>query len=388
MNEKELNKILNNWDMTDEEREIKKNVLKKWWSKLENQQEKEIIYDICLNINYYSVKRTVESLTYLESNTFHGDTNLKKRSLIFPIRKKARFESSNGIFADYIVGSSIRKDMAENLIFDNPKQYLKHFVETMNKDSEYLRIMRKTEELIDTKASFKKLIKENSFEELFDMDISYEEFMDTDITFKELVKEISSFEEMLEEINQNHEKYWEVKDFPWYTIDKLIFVDDFIGSGSSIEEFINEYLLPPLESLDDKLKIQIIFWILECSKIGENHYNKIISSSSIPSNITFELCYKEKAIDFLNDSKRFTKKTNEEVNEVLKRVNKTNKLKSGKYCVNTGLASFINAPNNNLPIITKESTEWEPLFPRVNMNRPNKKKLYQERMLEIRSRGR
>ena len=46
-------------------------------------------------------------------------------------------------------------------------------------------------------------------------------------------------------------------------------------------------------------------------------------------------------------------------------------LKKNKYGENMGVATHVNAPNNNLELISKQSDSWVPLFKRTTSN--NKK---------------
>lgn len=139
-------------------------------------------------------------------------------------------------------------------------------------------------------------------------------------------------------------------------VDNIIFIDDIIGSGNTIINFLKEN--------NDKIKGKnIIIFCIEIMKEGKKNIEEYLSSVEcfslvIPYNQT-EKAFSNNGI-FSEDAESNKKKLFEF---------EKNKLKAGNYALgyedSEALTTFYrNTPNNTLSSYWIKRTSWKPLFPR------------------------
>jgi len=319
-----IDSIIDNWDLIDSKKEEKRAILNDWISKIDSESDQNILLTICNNINYYSEKKTVDTL----DSIINSDQEENKKTIYFPVRKHNRVESSVPIFCSYLVNSGIRDTSAQNLILEKTRHYLKNLFEELS----YLDYLR----------------------------IKHHETNDP-IQKKE-------YEDHINELMRNKEY-----PYPYYNLANIALIDDFVGSGTSLVQFIQGSLIPSFQYLRTPRKLHITFYVFEASKDGERHVLDYIKENPlIPNNVTISLKKGTTAIDFLANQNIYSNLNDVNLNDVKKLVDNINnayRFKINRFSKNMAVASFVNAPNNNLPFVSNTNTEkgWFPLFRRVTV---------------------
>lgn len=166
-------------------------------------------------------------------------------------------------------------------------------------------------------------------------------------------------------------------DFPINEIDNIIFIDDMIGTGSTMIKFLRE----TFNRFDDKcnLKSKRIFLIVleACSHGVEalEHYSK---ENDINLILIFSQLHKKAFSNnyiFVTEELESTRKI---IHELEMRINDNRKRNVMGYEESEALMSFYhNIPNNTLSVFWKDNDTvgWKPLFPRARHDNPFSKKM-------------
>lgn len=318
-----IEEIVSKWDMNEELKLEKINILKAWMKKTEKQNDKEILLTICSNITYYSEKLSVDTLKKITNFEENSET-----TVYLPVRKYDRVESSVPIFSSFIVDSGIRRRNVDNLIMERAALYLKNLFVAI---SEYDSLVN---ELKKPKTKEKE---------------------------KELLEKL---EKVMKKPNYK---------YCFYKLENIALIDDFIGSGESLISFIEKSLVPLFEYFDSSRPLNITFYVFESSLEGKKKINSFIKQNGlIPDNITISIVEGAEALDFLENETIYDKLadiTLKDVKSTIKDIDNKYNFKTSKFSKNMGVASFVNAPNNNLSVISKSNNKkkWEALFERTKV---------------------
>lgn len=358
-----LYKVTKKWDMSKEEIEEKKKILYSWHKKV-SFNEKKIIYNICDNIHYYSANKSSDTLKKIEMMVFNSNDMEYSKTLFLPLKKKERMESSLPIFSTYIVKSRLRDNNPNNIVVDYSKDYIKRFVEKKNRIHEYFK-------------NYDQLHNENM---VHNSELQIAEGIDR----KKPKHRIKINTREMGKINKELQTITALDEYTVFNIENIVFIDDFIGTGNSIETFIKE-ISTDLINLNDELNLNIYFFVLECSKNAEKRLNNFLKNSNIPNNIKVYIKYGSIAIDFANDTNIYKNTRINNPKKIIEEVNNRFSIHEHKYSENMGVASFVNVPNNNVGLITQGSKKWEPLFPRTAVARVDNKKAVKDHLILMRN---
>lgn len=322
MSQYSIDNIVDLWDLDDDEKMNKKNILKEWKQSVESNEHKTLL-EITKDIIYYSEKRVNHSfkknfpsaIVSKESNNIIdiGCEEIEKEgysiknSLFYPLRNHERYESSISIFTN--------------------------FKNSINNIPPYLFSVDKVDFIIGRKLEF-----HNKLDELKDKSKNNRNYKDTE---KNLVDFLH--------------KYQKEDDFEY-----LIIIDDFIGTGKSIETYLdNLNKTVNLFYLLKKKYIKLIFVVIEVSDIAVERLKKF----SKQNEINFSIIYSKISSDILNkvypDISLRAEKSKQ-----LEELFENFLIRKNDYCINNASVTYANSPNNNIPFIYSETEKWVPLFPR------------------------
>jgi len=365
MNYEDYKSIVNKWEIEPEKKEDKIATLEKWNEKLSD-DEKKIVFKICENIHYYSFSKVAEKIEEVQKKVISVTDNKIKNVLFLPLKTKSRVESSENIFIPYINFSGLREITPQNLIIKKSRDFI--------------------EEFVDAKNYTKKLITEY-IEKTKEYELCSDELakVGDDIAQKKLMEnKIRACLRRTTKINNDLQDFWSNKTYG-NDVQKIIFIDDFLCSASNLYNFL-ESILPILDklNLDDELCID--FWFLEKYRPSMGKINNIIGK--FKNNVSLNIFSSVDSINFVEQSAELGIKK-EVMIKTIDDISKNYKIpkNQSEYNQNLGIATYTNAPNNNLNFIINESKEWEPLFRRTKMIKIDNKKKIKEFLLELRERS-
>jgi hypothetical protein len=348
---KDIKELVNIWDLNPTKREQKLEILRKWENDL-NEAEFETILEICNQFNYYSEKLTAEaykSIFEKNASAVESFDMFMQSSLFMPLRRKDRIESAVDMFSAFRLANEID---ANRTYVDGPISYLSKY-----KNSEgYLREIVKKKEQADSEdedriQNLQKELNVNSYNKKVTSKINKR----ISILEAKINKRDCSVSDLVKKFTENY-----------FSVKNIVIIDDFIGTGSSVVNF--------LKKIDEiiggsKIQVRLFIWVIEASASGMKEIEEKAKELNIKINISF---YK-KSIDVLAADIIFTCETENVVKEMITDINKRYGLRRGQYCKNHAIASFVNAPNNNLTLLSEESSSWTALFLRTKRNKNERK---------------
>lgn len=348
---KNFNELVHLWDLDQEERDKKIEIFQMWEKNL-NKDEFETILEICNHFNYYSYKLTAEAYkSIFDKNACNIDKfeTFIEQSLFFPLRKKDRVESAVDMFSSFRLVNNIDANRTKMVC---PADYLMQYKTSID--------------------YFGKLVKENDQKSIEDKKIiqNLENQLILNKKNKIISKKIKKRINRLQEIKDKREyllkKKVEVFLENYLSVKNMIIIDDFIGTGDSVVSFLKK-----IGSIlvDSTIGIKFHLWVIEASESGIKAIEETVKQLGIDFDISF---YKE-SINVLEEDKIFSPENISEVKEIIGNINKRNKLRPSRYCKNHAIASFVNAPNNNLTLLSEESSTWTALFLRTKRNKVERK---------------
>lgn len=339
------------WDLEQEERDHKIEIFQ-MWEKILKKDEFETILKICNNFNYYSYKLTAEAYkTIFDKNTCNIDKaeTFVENSLFFPLRKKERVESAVDMFSSFRLVNNIDANRTKMMC---PADYLNQYKNSIVKLKQFVK--ENDQKNIEYKETLQNLNNQLTLNQK------------NKIISKKIKKRIDSLQIKLANrenlLNKNIENFSE----NYLTVKNMIIIDDFIGTGDSVISFLKKI---GNIIIDSDIEIKIYLWVIEASESGIKAIEETVKQLGIDFNISF---YKE-SIDVLEEDKVFSTENISGVKEIIKNINKQNKLRPSRYCKNHAIASFVNAPNNNLTLLSEESSTWTALFVRTKRNKVERK---------------
>ncbi|MFC5649467.1 hypothetical protein ACFPYJ_10040 [Paenibacillus solisilvae] len=343
MENNEIDEIVKKWDLDEVQRNEKLEILKIWKTKLAK-DDFETILKICCNFNYYSVRLTAEA--YLEvfnrnaSEIGEMFDSFLKESLFLPLRRKDRIESAVDMFSSFRL---VNKIDANKTHVNGPADYLQKYKASIEHNS---KIVREYDQ-------------ENGKEEASMQSLKNElvacsnnkKQKSIKIRIREIEASKNKREQQIENFYQNY-----------LSVKNLIIIDDFIGTGTSVKNLLEDIAKIITGS---KIKIKLFLWVIEASKSGIETIVKRAKELKIEINISFYI----ESIDVLAENSIFSSDKIIEVKAVIKKINVQHGLKRSIYCKNHAIASFVNAPNNNLTLLSEGNSAWTALFLRTKRNK-------------------
>lgn len=317
----EIDNIVKKWDLKAGEVEEKKRVLSIWQDNIDSTHY-DLLLKICGSFTYYSSNLTESTFKNVIEEDL--DSILKEDNfLLFQLTTKETIESSHNMYSNFIAATNLSYSHADHCF---------------------------------TRLS----ILMDKLNNIFD--------------------KVNKNEENAEFNNAETKLLYILKN-----IDTLIFVDDFIGTGTNVNRFIEENLknfemLKMFLPITERSPLNVIIVVLEATNIGldnitqfSTQYSDIINLQVVNSELA-ESIFKSHHIfderqDDLDIIESSFKKIAKEKDLYWKMYQ--NDTKSG-FNLNLNIASYVNTPNNTFPLISqpeKPTDKWEGLFPRKRRKR-------------------
>ncbi|MFD5022958.1 hypothetical protein ACFWMP_29145 [Paenibacillus sp. NPDC058367] len=335
--------LVSEWDLDPAQRDKKLEILNMWEAMI-GKADFESILEICSNFIYYSERLT--ALAYKDIfNKNNSEIDNFEQSLFFPLRRKDRIESSVDMFSSFRLANNI----------DANKTYV-------NGAIDYLIKYRGSKEFNN------KVIKEFDEEvckiddSIYILKMNLETYISDRKTHSSIKKKISELQVNKARRKERLDK--SIEDFHrnYYSIKNLLIIDDFIGTGDSVNKFLKEIH----EIINgSKISVNFFLWVIEASESGL----EAIEHKANELGLEIVIRFYKKTKDVLAEDVIFSRDNLDKVKALIEQINKKNRLKPSPYCKNHAIASFVNAPNNNLTLLSEESSTWKALFLRTKRNK-------------------
>nr|WP_156732633.1 hypothetical protein [Solibacillus silvestris] len=322
-----INEIVDKWDMNSQLKDEKKEIIRSWEELLDD-ETRQILLEISREIIYYSPNDIssyfseifpnelfVEESKHIKiigcKENLESVTNFEiNKAYYVPLRTKDRIESSNTIFMNFFNSLPILDSLG-----------------TVDK-VEY--ILEKKKQFEDKISDYEAQLQENYNPKIEDVMISYAQ----------------ENQEML--------------DFEY-----LVVVEDFVGSGESLESYLNS--LDKYFSLFQSKKLTLIICVIEVSEMAIERLNFWATSKILDFVIVHKRVSKN-ILPVLYKEEQLRK-----VEQILKKFYEDFSIQPNDYCINNIAVSYVNSPNNNVPYIYYNCESWNPIFPRRDKRGPRKK---------------
>ncbi|WP_284037066.1 hypothetical protein [Neobacillus sp. 114] len=341
----DANELVLKWDLGEVQRNEKLDTLMKWETQLER-EEFQTILRICNVFNYYSEKLTAQIFKIIFEENF--SSLFIEHSKFMPLRRKDRVESAVDMFLSF---TRINKIDVNRTNLNGPADFLKKY----KARKEYLSKMVKENDIEDSKDNAKILNLQNEIK-----DQSKNQRLQSKIQ-----KQISKVQARKDKRQLRSKELVEEYHLNYYSVKNMIIIDDFIGTGTSVVKLLKE-----INRIigNSEISINIIFCVIEASETGIKEIEEVAKKLGIQIQIKFY----EKSTDVLAENIVFSSDNINGVKEMIKNINRKNRLKVSTYCKNHAIASFVNAPNNNLTLLSEESSSWTALFLRTKRKVDNR----------------
>ncbi|PFZ78743.1 hypothetical protein COL82_09575 [Bacillus toyonensis] len=357
-----INDVVNKWDLNEGQKQLKRKILEEWRTCVEDEAIFNDLIKICEGFTYYSERLTAEHYKEIYGEMKKSISNFEEffdKSIFMPLRRKERMESAVDMFSNFRLANALD---ANKTYVDGPITFLTRYHRLCNDIQDQ---MEKHDSHVDKNnkiiAGLKKKLKYN--------------WKDSKVKLK-IQKKI----EEIESLNKNYTNKLEteVRTFndKYYHIKNIIIIDDFIGTGESVEKVINK-----IHEIINKYEIHIYLLVLEASASGEQY----IKSLAEKKNININIFYSKKSIDVLEENVIFPSGYIISARKMVEEINKKFRLPKKPFCKNHAIASFVNAPNNNLVLLSSGSYSWKPIFLRTNRNENRKKEIDKKQLNDIMS---
>lgn len=335
----EINEVVDNWDLSLNEKEEKEKILKIWEESIPNSQEFDFLLRICFSFNYYS--RNITSSSFRKNfNVFIKNyDNYKDDTIFFPLRTKSRLESSMDLFSNFRITNNIQVSYTN---VDKCDIFLKNYSRVKEehslKKSQYNKEKEERSEIIE---NLKMSLETNQ---------NYDKYV-----IKSVEKKIKNIEKEQQRAKLNFKTYIENIYNQYLFFRRIVVIDDFIGTGESFIRFLKSILM-----YIQNYNIEIVAIVLESSKIGIESIELFANENQIRVSVQyFKLSIGVLEADYIFESKEIFK-----VNQMINRIKKNNYIKSSYYSLQLASATYNNIPNNNLELLIQETSKWKPIFKR------------------------
>ena len=304
-----IKQIVSNWDLELEEKNLKQGILEKWEQDIDNEDAYNDLLRICEKFLYYSPKLTGSNFKIKFEEFISKNKQFDIENTIFmPMRKLERNETAVEMFNNFSGANEIN---AYQTYMDRPFYFIQKYENISDN------IMKWSDEIIG----------------------------ETD-------------EKNRREIEKKIEKYLLINNnFYYFNIKNIFFVDDFIGTGRSAATFLTELL-----KYETIKRFNIYLFVLEVSQDAIEKLEQLANGNKI--NLT--LIYSRISINVLEQDVVFNNSEIISAQKNIDYISSKYKITGGEYCINNAVASYVNSPNNNLPLLHKEINGWTPIFKRRN----------------------
>lgn len=356
-----INNVVNKWDISEELKSEKINILTSWYVQIGDNKKFDIILKICNEFQYYSEKKTASIYEILLEDRRKELTDFDvvlKSTLFTPLRSKDRIESSVDMFSNFRLANKID---ANSTFVEGPIIFIKKFKQSINSSREVCKRITLDINLLNDEKLYLKSELTHTTEIGKRKDISKA----IKVIKEKINKKNSSIIKEIEEFKKN---YYYVKD--------IVIIDDFIGTGTSGENLIKD-LAKELDGTD--IDISFHLWVLETSMDGKKKIEELADSLGIK----LEIKSNEISKNVLEENKVFSSNEILMAKETVDSITKEFNIPLSSFSKNHALASFVNAPNNNLELLSNESDQWKALFLRIKRGNKDKVTLNSNELKDI-----
>lgn len=346
--------LVNKWDLSEEKKQSKIKILKSWQLKINNEEKFETILKICDYFRYYSPSLTEDTYKkfWEETKKEYGDfEGFLKTTLFTPLRSRERIESSIDMFSQFRLANSID---ANSTFIEGPIVFVRKFKERKNDLKEKITFTKSEEKTLTQQID---ILKNSLQTSILDKK-----------TNKKIQKKINTLERKIHALKEQEKSSLNEFKKKFYYVKNIVIVDDFIGTGNSGEKLVKRLANELKES---GITITFHLWVLEASDKGKMLIENAAQSLGIDLKIKFGLISHNVLAENLIFMTSDIPRVRDEINELMKDF----KIPRSRYSNNHALASFVNAPNNNLALLSNESDRWEALFLRT-------KRVEEEKIIE------
>lgn len=344
-----ISKIVLELELDDKNLEKeKREILEKWRDEVFTEEDFVLILTMCMHIHYYSEKKTALSFQQMMRKEEYKNI-LDKNTLFMPYKKSDEHtETAIGIFIQFLNSLDINTYNTYQGVSRNKIKMLYEIFrkyETKFKEEEKLSLeienIKKRAVTIDDK-NIKQAIEKSLRKKQQQL-----------VTQKKVVFEYFN--------SQKKEALY---------LKNIVFVDDFIGSGSSVIKLFNKVS-------DEMLYLQeFIKFYFVCLEVSEEGLKTIQQKLDELGLSNFEIICFTKAENILMSKRVFNDDEQKRLKKILSQTERKYDIKtSSEYLVNTAIASFMNAPNNNISIISAKNDYWIPLFERKKRSMHDAKRI-------------
>ena len=335
-----INSVIDRLDLSDELKENKKLILRDWEEAVNDSDTFQSILEICNKFNYYSPNITSETYDklFLESKIENENFDKFVNSAFFmPLRRHSRIETSLEMVSQFRLTNNIN---ISKIYLDGPIVYMKKYF------LRYIEIMPKIETLEADVSNLNRIISN-----LKKQAKSYEK--DINI-YKKITKEIEKNEYNLNKIQVEMKHTIEEFNNKYFRVKNIVIIDDFIGTGDSGVKFLKKLSIE-LKKL--KTDINFHLWVLESSEDGLNR----ISAEAKKLGINLDIKYGRMSMSVLDGVSSNSEELKTKLNDLMR----SYRIPISRYSLNHALSTYVNAPNNNLALLSNKGDNWTPLFLRI-----------------------
>lgn len=199
-----------------------------------------------------------------------------------------------------------------------------------------------------------------------DINTNYVKYANSSNELQKIYKAWSKYAKIVDQngdlVNNSNEKIKEKLERDYIGIKRIFLIDDFVGTGSSVKNFLRQNNITIKELTALKLEINFIF--IAGTNFGFDEIQQTIESYELEN---VSLYYFEKIIEFFDIHLNNKVLVENEINIIEKKLNELysiHNIRPGKYNRNTAISSFHNAPNCNIPLLINSTDSWDALFER------------------------
>lgn len=329
------------WGLTDKEYEKKIEILQ-IWKENTTELEFEKLLEVCEKLNYYSATKIGDSFVdAIESSEYKFTED--DGYIVAPLRCATRFETSNALFFYFISATGIYEN-------DLYKTYMDPIGDLFNHILAFEKYSESQIGQLDLLTNNMETLKINCSN------------TSDRAQLKSIMKQIKKLEFKINDIYKNIVEEGEYNKIYLEKINCIVLMDDFIGSGKSVKKFFDAHKDMISDIKEYKPDFYFIILVLECTVQGKT----VIEQYSTENNISIRIINYSVARSIFEENHIFgsSERVEESKCVLLELVQKKRIKIFSDFNMNLAVASFINAPNNNFPLLITENHRWTPLFKR------------------------
>ena len=337
-----IDTIVGTWDLSVEERNNKRDIIIGWREALKDEDRFNELLKICASFCYYSEKLTAESYKEIFERFITTCTDYDgfiKSCKFMPLRRKERMESSVDMFSSFRLVTKLDANLTN---VNGPISFLNYYENIAS--------------LLKNKTEKQELLNKESEKGIIIMESQLQLIVDNKVCSK-IKKQIKKLKDQNKKQNEILKQDIERFNDEYYRIKNIVLIDDFIGTGKSVVKLLRK-ILEQIKKFD----IKVHLWVIETSQSGKREIEKFSKTNKL----NIEILYYKISIDTLKENSIFSGSNLQNVIQNVKQINQQFNLKvNNQYCKNHAIATYVNAPNNNLTLLSEESNKWNPIFLRT-----------------------